>query len=318
MQKNRLKLTMAIILAVIISLTCVSVQAGEMIRISSGSITGGQYSMMTVIGERILKPEGFSYSNMPGGGVSNVLAVSTGKADLGITMATTLDMAEKAQGPFKTKVEGVKLLAAFYPAKFHLVVTKDSGIKDIPGLVGKRVGIAQRGQFSEIVFYDVLNSFGIKKELMTLRPCSQSEANALIKDRHLDAWNYFPPLPNRTISEMMVFLPMQMISLPKEHILNITKMRKGYRPSIINKGTYYGQDYDVQTFSSPMSLIVNENMSDDIAYGLVAILVKHIDELRGAGGESLKDISPEGMAEVDADMLHPGAARFYREKGLLK
>ena len=315
---RRLTFATVIFLIFITALTVGSARAGDMIRISSGSLTGQMYPMMTFIGERILKPEGFEYSNRPGGGVSNVLAVGSGKADLGVTMATALDMAENAQGPFKTKIEGNVLLAALYSARFQLVATKSSGIKDVLGLAGKRVGLAKRGQFSEIVFYDVIKAYGIKKEQMTLRQGSQSEGKALMKDRHLDAWNYFSPITNRHIQEMMLFLPMRLLSIPDEYVRKIAKMRKGYGPIMIPKGTYPSQDYDVHTIGSPMGLIVQKKMPEDIAYRITAALVKHIDILKDARGTALKDITPAKLADVGSSELHPGAERFYREKGILK
>ena len=74
-----------------------SVRAGEMIRMSSGTLTGSWYPLMTFIGERVIKPEGFEYTNKPGGGVTNIIAVGVGKADMGLAMATGIDMAAKGR-----------------------------------------------------------------------------------------------------------------------------------------------------------------------------------------------------------------------------
>ena len=293
-------------------------QAGELIRLSSGTITGSWYPLMTLIGEKVLKPEGFNYSNKPGGGVSNVFAVGLGKADMGLSMGTALDMAAKGQGPFKKKVQGLVMLSSLFPDPFHLVVTESSGIKKFTDIKGKRMGTAKRGQFSEVVFDDVLNAFGMNKGMMTLRPGSQSEAKALMKDRHIDAWNYVSPVPNRHVMEMVLFQKLRLLSLPDDKIQQISKSRQGYIPTIIPKGTYPTQNYDVKTFYTPVGLIVHKRMSNGTAYKIAQALVKHIDVIRGAGAKALKTITPQKMANVGASPLHPGAKRFYKEKGYLK
>jgi len=102
----------------------------EEIRIVSGSLGGSWYPFGAVVGENVLKPGGFDYTNTPGGGSSNVVAVSKGQGDMGITMTTSIIMARNGEGPYNgNKYSNLVVVASLFNDPLHILVPIKSDIK---------------------------------------------------------------------------------------------------------------------------------------------------------------------------------------------
>lgn len=110
------------------------------VKISSGSLGGSWYPFGANVGENILKPGGMQYTNEPGGGASNIVAVSTGKTDMGITMTTSIALAEKGEGPYKgVKYTNLMVVARLFDDPLHILVPRNSNIHSVSDLRGKKI-----------------------------------------------------------------------------------------------------------------------------------------------------------------------------------
>lgn len=299
--------------ALVAAATAGTVPAGAQdIALVSGTVTGSWFTHMTVLGERVFKPAGFNYSNKPGGGTSNVIAVSTGRADLGFTMPLVIGMAANGEAPFKDKITNVSVIAALYPDPWEAVVPAESGINTYKDLKGKTVVGAPPGQLADVTLLDILKLTGIEKDVR-IRQASQSEGVALVKDRHADMFGWIAPLPNSNVQDLALARSLKWLEFTDEELAKLIASRDGYLPHVIKAGTYASLTKDIKTVQTPVVLVVNNKMSDEMAYKLTKALVDHIEALRESGPSDLKAVQPKDLAAVGKAPMHPGAAKFYRE-----
>ncbi|MBO6538028.1 MAG: TAXI family TRAP transporter solute-binding subunit [Rhizobiaceae bacterium] len=282
----------------------------------SGTVTGSWFSHMVALGETVFKPAGFGYNNSPGGGTSNVMALSTGKADAGFTMPLVLSMAAAGLEPFSEKIDNVSVLAALYPDPWELIVPADSDITSYTDLKGKTIVGAPPGQLSAVALADLLETFEMTGEV-NIRQASQSEGVALVQDRHVDAFGWIAPTPISHIQELALTRPLRWLNLSEEDLAKLNEVRPGYIPHVIPAGTYPGQDEDIHTIQTPVVLAVRNDLPEETAYEMTKALVEGIEALRNSGPSALKSVQPADLAKVGDNPLHPGAAKYYREKGFI-
>jgi len=90
-----------------------------------------------------------------------------------------------------------------------------------------------------------------------------------------------------------------------------------HAPGIIPAGTYPGQDTDIETLASPAYLVATSRLSEDLVYNILKAMFDHLDVLKRAHAQG-KNITLEGALVGSSIPLHPGAEKYYKEKGILK
>jgi uncharacterized protein len=88
-----------------------------------------------------------------------------------------------------------------------------------------------------------------------------------------------------------------------------------YFVGTIPKGTYGGTDTDVQVAALTNLLAVHERMDESLAYQITKLLLEHTPELV-AVHQAAKEITLKSAVMGSPTPFHPGALRFYKEKGV--
>lgn len=284
--------------------------------VASGSLGGTWYPFGESVGMAI-KNAGYTYTNIPGGGNSNIIAVSTGEADIGLTMTTSMGMAAEGSPEFKgIKYENVSAVLRLFDDPLHILVAADSKIESIADLKGKKIGIATAGQLSETVALDALKVYGIDEKDVDLQRGTPSDHTTLYKDGHIDAWLYIMMPPSSQAMDMAISKPSKMLSIEDGDVEKFEEIRKGYSMSVIPAGTYKGIDYDVKCINTDVVLIVSDDKSEEEVYDMVKALVEG-REAFGDALSSMKGVTPEQLAAIaDGVKIHPGALKYFKEQGL--
>ena len=140
-----------------------------------------------------------------------------------------------------------------------------------------------------------------------------AESVELMKNRQLEATLQSSGLGNAAIKDLASSQAITIVSVPKEVV---EKIGAPYIPGTIPAGTYQGQDADVPTAAVINFLVTHESVSDETAYQMTKLIFEHLDTLKAAHSAAA-GIKLENAAKDSPVPLHPGAERFYREKGLL-
>jgi len=250
--------------------------------------------------------------------VDNCLLVGAEKSDLALIMADVGWDAYQGKGKFKTKIP-LRTAAVLYPNNMHIVTLEGKGIEKVTDLKGKRVSTGSPGSGTEVKALRVLEAYGLNPDKdMTRDKLGASESAGALKDRKIDAYFWDGGLPTASVTDLGA-TPGIKIKLI-DHGDAIPKMREKYGPLYI-KGfipakTYPGQDAAVTIAVVWNILVCNEKMKGDVAYDIVKTLFDRKPELIAVHMEA-RFLALEPQATGGSPIpFHPGALRYFAEKGL--
>lgn len=284
--------------------------------IGTASIGGAYYPVGTGIASLINKyvPEVEARVEVTGGAVENPRLIGDGQTDLGISNTSTAYFALKGMKPYP-KTYPIRALAQMYPSTLHMVTRKDFDVRTLTDLKGKRVAVGPAGGGTISILQDLLTTVGMRVKDFKPSYISYNDGSMALQDGNVHASILLAGAPTAAVLELGTRTPIQFIRVEEATVQKFLKEYPYYLRIVIPK-SYYKTEEDVVTVGAGNVLIVNEAMSDDLAYKITAALYDHIDEFRKVH-PSTKVVDLKSAPDA-AIPLHPGAARYYREKGVLK
>ena len=250
--------------------------------------------------------------------VDNCLLVGKGKAELALIMADTGWDAYMGKAQFKEKIP-LRTLAVLYPNNMHVVTVEGKGIEKVSDMERKRVSTGAPGSGTEVMALRVIEAFGVDPNKdMTRDKLSVSESAGALKDGKIDAFFWVGGLPTAAVTDLGATPGVKMKLLNSADA--VPKMREKYGPlyvkGIIPAKTYPGQNVDVPIAVVWNLLICNENMKENVAYDIVKTFFDHKPELVASHSDA-KYLSLEPQVAGGSPIpFHPGAIRYFTEKGL--
>jgi hypothetical protein len=282
--------------------------------------TGGVYyplggGMANILSKYI--PYAEATAEVTSASVDNCLLVAAGKADLALIMADVGWDAFQGKGKFKEKLP-IRTAAVLYPNNMHIVTLEGKGIEKVSDLKGKRVSTGSPGSGTEVKALRVLEAYGLDPDKdMTRDKLGAAESAGALKDRKIDAYFWDGGLPTASVTDLGATPGIKIKLIGHEDA--IPKMREKYGPlyvkGIMPAKTYPGQDVDVPIAVVWNLLICSERMKGDVAYDVVKTLFDRKPELVTVHKEA-RHISLEPQVGGSPIPIHPGAVRYFTEKGL--
>lgn len=287
----------------------------EKVTILGGNTGGAWYPISMGLGQ-VLTKAGTKGAGGLGGGNSNIVSVSTGKAEGGLTYTISAAMAAAAEGPFENKkITNVRGLANLWDNVMQIPVSRDSGVTSVDQLEGKPFALQPTSSGTTTIFQMVLKAYGLSEDdLDVVVRGGTGAGSSAMKDRRAVGFMTTSTFPMGIIAETAAALPIRLLPISDEAFTKIKEWNPGYERAVLPAGTYKGQEEDVQSIGAATVVIVNENMSDDHAYWIVKNLAERLDDVR-AVHVGLKDVSVKQMAQISGVQPHPGAERYYKEVG---
>jgi TRAP transporter TAXI family solute receptor len=250
--------------------------------------------------------------------VDNMKLLHADKVALTLTQSDiALDAYQGQMKGFNEKV-GVRTISALYSNYMHIVALDGSGIKTINDLRGKRVSTGAPGSGTEVKGLRVLEAYGISaKDLKSQDRLGASESAAAMKDRRIDAFIWDGGLPTAAILDLGATPGIKIQLIP--HGDAVAKMVSKYGPvyfvGTIPKGTYGGMETDVQVAALTNLLTVHERMDESLAYQITRLLLERTADLV-AVHQAAQEITLKSAVVGSPVPFHPGALRYYKEKGI--
>lgn len=250
--------------------------------------------------------------------VDNCLLVGKEKAELALIMADTGWDAYQGKAQFKEKIP-LRTLAVLYPNNMHIVTMEGKGIEKVTDLKGKRVSTGAPGSGTEVMALRVIEAYGLDPNKdMTRDKLGVSESAGALKDRKIDAFFWVGGLPTAAVTDFGATpgIKIKLIG----HVDAVPKMREKYGPlyvrGVIPAKTYPGQTVDVPIAVVWNLLVCHENMKGDVAYDIVKTFFDHKPELIASHREASNLSLEPQVAGGSPIPFHPGAIRYFTEKGL--
>ncbi|MEG0934904.1 MAG: TAXI family TRAP transporter solute-binding subunit [Clostridia bacterium] len=310
-----MKKILALVLTLML-LAAIPASAAQYLYIATGGTSGTYYALggelANLFGKNI---EGLEV-NAPSTGASaeNIRLVNAGDAELGIVQNDVADYAYNGTNAFEgEQIQTFSAVASMYPEFVQLVVHKDSGIKTLADLKGKRVsiGAAGSGVFFNAVQY--LEVAGLTIEDIDAQYLSFAESSDAIKNRQIDAAFITAGIPNAAIQELGATSSVEVVSLDQATVDALIAAYPFYAQVIIPAGTYPSQEADVTTVAIRAILIAKNDLDEELVYNITKTLYEKTGDISHAKGKEIK--IEDALLGISVP-VHPGAARYFAEKGI--
>jgi len=248
--------------------------------------------------------------------VENLNLLQQGKGELALALGDSVALAWEgnAEVGFKAPLDKLRGIAAVYPNYIQIVASKESGIASFADLKGKSLSVGAPKSGTELNARKIFEAAGMSYEdLGKTEYLPFAESVELIKNRQLDATLQSAGLGVASLKDLSTSLPVTMVSVPADVV---EKLGAPYIAATIPAGTYEGQEADVGTVAVVNFLVTREGVSDELAYQMTKQLFENLGELE-ASHKAAAQISLEKALAGMPIPLHPGAERYYKEKGLM-
>ena len=288
--------------------------------ISTGGTGGVWYPMGGAMANVLSKslPNTSATAEVTGGSIDNIKLLASGKTDLGFSMVDAAYEGIMGTGKFKEKVP-MRTLAVVHPLVMHVVTAEGRGIDKMADLKGKRISTGSPGSGTEVMALRILEASGLNpdKDVQRERLGVAEAANAL-KDRKIDAFMHAAGVPLPAVTDVGASPGIRMKLI--DHAEAVEAMNKKYGPIYargqVRAKTYPGQERDNATANVWGVLYVNEKMSEQTAYDVVKTLFEKQPDLVLAHRESENMTLHNQTIGASPVPWHPGAMKFFREKGI--
>lgn len=312
----RTKIAAAVAASALALSACGGGGGAEFVTIATGGTSGPYY----VIGASISKVftekmQAESSVQATGASVENVNLIADGKAELAFAMGDATRQAMDGTGPFKDKPhKDLVALTALYPNFVQIITTEQSGIKSVADLKGKRVGVGDSGSGVELNAQMILEAHGMSYDDVDEDFLSYAEAIDQMKNGQVDAAFVTSGLPNASVMDLVTSHDVVAVPIEGEGMKKLLELYPFFSESAIPGGTY-DQKEDVTTASIMNQMLMSPKLSDDAAYQITKTFWENIDQIQ-ASHNAAKQITLDTATDGLVPPLHPGARKYYEEKGV--
>jgi len=288
----------------------------QFITIATGG-TGGPYNiigsaMATLLNANVRHIQ--ATATVTPASVVNVGLLQEKKADIALAMNDVVYYAFSGTEMFTTKHTNLAGIAALYPNFVQLVVRADSPIQSIADLRGRRVGVGAPGSGTEVNARQILQAFGLTYADLRADFLSYAESEVGLRDGTVDAVFLTSGLPNAALIALATTRDVRFIPIAADKVTALAKQFPFYFPIEIPANTYRGQTAPIPTAAVINLLIVRRDLPDTLVYNMTKAIFDNLETL-GNAHASARLISLDRIRNGMPIPVHPGAERFFREKG---
>jgi hypothetical protein len=253
------------------------------------------------------------------GSLENLRKVNKGRAHFGVVYSGHVYLGRN--GELKSdarRYTDVLAVSYLYGAPAQLVVHKDSGIKSTKDLIGKRVGVGNAGSGafanSELFFSHMGVWDKVKRNAMGYNDAAQAFGN-----NQLDAFWLFTAFPSGAVIMAAQTNDVELVNLGKDAEASGFYDKYPYFSKLtVPADTYRGVTQDTPSFQDSALWVANAKVPDETVYNLLSIIytdegLAHMRQQK----KTFKEMSLQTGTNGIVTPMHPGAIKFWKEKGLL-
>ncbi|WP_058328775.1 TAXI family TRAP transporter solute-binding subunit [Sinorhizobium sp. Sb3] len=308
----------AAITTISIALPVSSARADEFVNVLTGGTSGVYYplgvALSKIYGEKI---DGVrTQVQATKASVENLNLLQQGRGEIAFALGDSVKLAWEgnAEAGFKAPLDKLRGIAAIYPNYIQIMASKESGISTLADFKGKSLSVGAPKSGTELNARAILGAAGMSyDDLGKTEYLPFAESVELMKNRQLDATLQSAGLGVSSFKDLATSLDVKMVSVPEDIA---TKLGAPYIAATVPAGTYQGQDTDVPTVAVVNFLVTHSEVSEETAYQMTKQLFENLPAM-AAAHKAAEKIKLEEAIKGMPIPLHPGAERYYKEKGLL-
>jgi uncharacterized protein len=294
-------------------------RAEQFINVLTGGTSGVYYPLGVALGKIYSDkiPDVKTQVQATKASVENLVLLQQGRGEIAFTLGDALKAAWNGdeEAGFRNKLDKLRTIAAIYPNYIQIVATADSSIKTLADLKGKSLSVGAPKSGTELNARAILAAAGLSyRDIGKVEYLPFAESIDLMKNRQLDATLQSAGLGVASLKDLSTSTDITVVPVSREIV---DKIGPPFVPVMIPAYTYTGQDKDVPTAAVINYLVTSSAVSDDLAYQMTKSIFESLPELANSHAVG-KEIKLDTAAMGSPVPLHPGAIRYYKEKGLIK
>ncbi|MBO5123005.1 MAG: TAXI family TRAP transporter solute-binding subunit, partial [Oscillospiraceae bacterium] len=289
----------------------------------TGGESGTYYAFGSVIAQHATNNAGVDVVGLVGNGSqSNVMELLDGNAELAFCQSDVMAYAYEGTNLFAEvgAIDCFSTVAALYMEQVQ-IVTLDPEIKTVADLAGKKVSVGAAGSGVYFNAVDILTAYGLGErdadgkftQIDATYQGFGDSANAL-KDGQIDAAFVVAGAPTTAITDLATTKDVHLVALDDEHVAKLLETSPYYAKNVISADTYTGLDGDVTTVAVGAVVLAANTVSEDAVYALCADIFDNAADLVSSHAK-YGELSLEYGASIASVPYHPGAAKYFAEKG---
>ncbi|HEU4985994.1 MAG TPA: TAXI family TRAP transporter solute-binding subunit [Rhizobiaceae bacterium] len=300
-------------------------QDQQFVTIGTGGVTGVYYAAGGAIC-RLLnkdrKEHGIRCSvESTGGSAFNVNTIKEGELDFGMAQSDVQYNAFKGEEAFKDGGPHSDLRAVFsiHPEPFTVVAHPDAGVTKFEDFKGKRFNVGNPGSGTRASMERLLSAMGWTLDDFSLASeLKADEHGAALCDGKIDGFFYGVGHPSANIQDPTTTCAAKLVPLTGEVVDKLVEENPYYAKATIPGGLYNNNPDDVETFGVLATLVASAKVPEETVYQLVKSTFENFDEFKSLH-PAFAHLEPEKMIKDGLSApLHPGAEKYYKEKGWLQ
>lgn len=249
-----------------------------------------------------------------GASAENMETLRAGEAEIAFSQTDIAAYAIEGKEMFEGKpIDNIQAIGSIYPETVQLVTTEKSGIKSVEDLKGKSVSVGAPGSGAYINAMQLLEIHGLTSDDIKAQNLSFDESTDGIQSGTIDAAFVTAGTPTGAVEALSAQNDVVIVPFADDKIQSLIEKYPYYAKDTIPSGTY-GIKADVNTVVVKAMLVVTKDLDENLVYEMTKALYENTDKITHAKG---KFITAETALEGLGDMkLHPGAAKYFEEKGI--
>ena len=294
------------------------------VTIGTGGVTGVYYAAGGAIC-RLLNKDRATHGlrcsvESTGGSAYNVNAIASGELNFGMAQSDVQYNAYKGEGAFKDNGANDKLRAVFsvHPEPFTVLAGADAGITTFEDFKGKRFNVGNPGSGTRASMEVLLGALGwTLADFSLASELKADEHGAALCDGKIDGFFYGVGHPSANIQDPTTTCGAKLVPLTGPVVDELIETYPYYAKATIPGGMYNANPDDTETYGVLATLVTSADQPDEHVYELVKAVFENFDEFKQLH-PAFANLEPEDMvSKGNSAPLHPGAEKYYREKGWL-
>ncbi|MCZ7661068.1 MAG: TAXI family TRAP transporter solute-binding subunit [Xanthobacteraceae bacterium] len=317
----------AVPLAAALSLLCAapaSAQGQKFVTIGTGGVTGVYYAAGGAIC-RLLnkdrKAHGIRCSvESTGGSAFNINTIKAGELDFGMAQSDVQFNAVKGEGQYKGNAYGdLRAVFSVHPEPFTVLARKEANVTKFEDFKGKRFNVGNPGSGTRASMEQLLGALGWKLgDFALASELKADEHGPALCDNKIDGFFYAVGHPSANIQDPTTTCGAKLVPITGAAVDKLVSTYPYYAKATVPGGMYANNPQPTQTYGVLATLVTSAKVPDETVYQIVKATFDNFDEFKKLH-PAFANLDPAKMVKDGLSApLHPGAAKYYKEKGWVK
>ena len=325
MKRQRLLWVICFVVMTVLILSGISSVAvaasSRQLAIATASTGGSWYPAGGSIGSIITKyiPGTEASAHPSAASKENVRLLIKKNTDLAMLMPDVAYFAQSATDIYAGKAPAkIKGLFSFWGIDLLIITRADTDIHSIKDLKGHKVAFGRPGSGSENMSKRILGEYGITYKDLKAQFISAPEQAQALKDKNVDAAMYTIGTPASCFVDLCTLTKCRLVAIEPDMMKTLLQKYPFYTESVIPAGAYPQIDTETSALKWLGIVATYDDLDGNLAYNIVKeVCSSHLNEFHQSHAKA-KNLTTETMFQGMSIPWHPGAAKFWKEKGLLK